>query len=162
MRSARQSSASVAAAIAQQRVEAAGAAVAIADQGVPQAPARKLVLGEQVGLQPLGALEPPDGGHDPLRKRGLQGPVGCQLLDQRRLERFERGGILAWQHGVLLGAKTVLERILRRALLAFSVLGPRDLAPFLRLASARAGLRETAAQGAAPALDMSEFLGSWR
>jgi hypothetical protein len=38
------------------------------------------------------------------------------------------------------------------------VLGPRDLAPFLRLASARALLTETAARGAAPALDMTPFL----
>jgi hypothetical protein len=39
-----------------------------------------------------------------------------------------------------------------------SVLGPRDLAPFLRLASARAWLTGTAARSAAVALDMTGFL----
>jgi hypothetical protein len=47
-----------------------------------------------------------------------------------------------------------------------SVLGPRDFAPFLRLASARASLTVTA-RGAAPVLDMAGILrledgvGSW-
>jgi hypothetical protein len=39
-----------------------------------------------------------------------------------------------------------------------AVLGPRDRAPFFRLASARALLTETAARGAAPTLDMAEVL----
>jgi hypothetical protein len=38
-------------------------------------------------------------------------------------------------------------------------LGPRDRAPFRRLASARALLTETAAHGAAPALDMAGAFG---
>jgi hypothetical protein len=42
-----------------------------------------------------------------------------------------------------------------------AVFGPRDFAPFLRLASARALLTGTAAQRAAPALDMTVILG-WR
>ena len=42
-----------------------------------------------------------------------------------------------------------------------SVFGPRDFAPFLRLASARALLTGTAARGAAPALDMAGFLAGW-
>jgi hypothetical protein len=41
------------------------------------------------------------------------------------------------------------------------VFGPRDLAPFLRLASARALDTGTAARGAAPALDMAVIL-DWR
>jgi hypothetical protein len=45
-------------------------------------------------------------------------------------------------------------------------LGPRDFAPFLRLASARALLTETAAADAAPTLAMAGFLrtgvGCWR
>jgi hypothetical protein len=41
--------------------------------------------------------------------------------------------------------------------------GPFDLAPFLRLAAARALLTETAARGAAPSLDMAGFLAwGWR
>jgi hypothetical protein len=40
-----------------------------------------------------------------------------------------------------------------------AVFGPRDLAPFLRLASARALLTETAARRAAVALDMTGSLG---
>jgi hypothetical protein len=39
-----------------------------------------------------------------------------------------------------------------------SVLGPRDRAPFLRLAAARALLTVTAARDAAPIPDMTEFL----
>jgi hypothetical protein len=39
-----------------------------------------------------------------------------------------------------------------------AVFGPRDLAPFLRLASARALLTGTAALRAAPTLDMAGFL----
>jgi hypothetical protein len=38
------------------------------------------------------------------------------------------------------------------------VFGPRDLAPFRRLASARALLTGTAARGAAPTFDMAGFL----
>jgi hypothetical protein len=38
------------------------------------------------------------------------------------------------------------------------VFGPRDLAPFFRLASARALLTGTAAADAAPPLDMTRFL----
>jgi hypothetical protein len=39
-----------------------------------------------------------------------------------------------------------------------AVFGPRDLAPFLRLAAARALLTGSAALRAAPTLDMAEFL----
>jgi hypothetical protein len=38
------------------------------------------------------------------------------------------------------------------------VFGPRDLAPFFRLASARGLGTATAARGAAPSFDMAEFL----
>ena len=41
------------------------------------------------------------------------------------------------------------------------VFGPRDFAPFPRLPSTRALLMETAARGAAPALDMAGFLAGW-
>jgi hypothetical protein len=42
-----------------------------------------------------------------------------------------------------------------------SVFGPRDLAPFLRLASARALLTEAAAHDAAPELDMPGIPLGW-
>jgi hypothetical protein len=105
---------------------------------VPQAPARKLVLGEQLGLEPLGAGKTPDGGHDPLRERGLERAYGRQLLDQRCLERGKLGRILAQQHHVLLRAKPVLERVLRRARLAFGRLGAARLGA---VATARRGAR---------------------
>jgi hypothetical protein len=55
-------------------------------------------------------------------------------------------------------AQPVLEGISRSArALPSSVFGPRDLAPFLRLASARALLTEEG-RGTAPALNMSGFL----
>jgi hypothetical protein len=41
------------------------------------------------------------------------------------------------------------------------VFGPRDLAPFLRLAAARALLIGTAARGAAPTFDMVGVLVGW-
>ena len=59
------------------------------------------------------------GGDDPLREHGLERALGRQLLDQRGLECFELGGILARQHDVLLRAKTVLEGVLGGARLAF-------------------------------------------
>ena len=59
----------------------------------------------------------------------------------------------------LLRPQAVLERVLRRARLALGGLGPRDMAPLRRLASARAALVGTAAQSAAPTLDMAGFLG---
>ena len=55
---------------------------------------------------------------------------------------------------MLLRAPAMLQRILRRPALPSVVLGPRDLAPFFRLAAARALVTGTAAHGAAPRLDM--------
>ena len=107
-----------AAAIAQQRVEAARA-VAVADEGEPEAAAGKVVLGEQLRLEPLGPGETPGGGDDPLREHGLQRALRRQLLHQCSLERGKLGGTLARQHDALLRAQTVLQRVLRRARLAF-------------------------------------------
>jgi hypothetical protein len=106
-----------AAAIAQERVEAARA-VAVADQGQTEAAADKAVLGEQLPLKPLGPLEPPGGGDDPAREHGLERARGCQFCEQRGLERGECGGALARQHDALLRAKTVLKGVLCRAGLA--------------------------------------------
>jgi hypothetical protein len=68
---------------------------------------------------------------------------------------------------VVLGAQAVLQGIARRARLAFRGLRALDSAPFLRLASARAGLSraaseaatfDAAARDAALGLDMAGFL----
>jgi hypothetical protein len=50
---------------------------------------------------------------------GLKRTLGCQVSEQRRLERSKLRGTLARQHDVLLRPQTVLQRILRRARLAF-------------------------------------------
>jgi hypothetical protein len=79
------------------------------------------------------------------------------------LPRPGRGGILVRQHEMLLRAHAMLQRILRRARLPLGVFGPRDFAPFFRLASARALDTGTAAPRAAPTFDMAGFLagGGW-
>jgi hypothetical protein len=70
--------------------------------------------------------------------------------EQRRLEGGELGAILARKDHVLLGPHPVPERIPGGARLALGGFGPRNLAPFFRLASARALLLETAARGDCP------------
>jgi hypothetical protein len=106
-----------AAAIAQQGVERAGA-VAVADQRQRQvAAAVPQPVGKKLHLDPLGALEPPGGAHDPAGQQELEAAFGCQLLEQRRLERGERLGVLVGNQ-VLVGAQPVLEGILRHARLA--------------------------------------------
>ena len=79
------------------------APVAIADQGEPEAAGvREVVAGEQLDLEPLCPLETPGRRDDPLREHGLERALRRQLLDQRRLERSKRSGILALpQHDVL-------------------------------------------------------------
>ena len=116
-----------------------------------------------------GALQAPGGDRDAAREQGLQDAYRRQLRDDRRLERRERGGVLLRQQHVLLRPHAVLQGILRRARLAlWASSGPRDFAPFLRLASARALLTGvaarpgapaagTAARGAAPSFDMAGF-----
>jgi hypothetical protein len=106
-----------AAAIAQQRVEGAGI-VAIANQGETEAVTGEHVLGEQLGLEALGARQAPARGDDPLREHGLERACGGELLEQLRLEGFEGGGALARQHDAFLSAKTMLQRVLRRSCLA--------------------------------------------
>jgi hypothetical protein len=115
-----------AAAIAQERVEGSGV-VAIADQGEPEAAAGKVVLGEQLGLELLGAGETPGSGDDPLREHGLQRALGRQFLHQRRLECGKLGSALARQYDVLLRTQTVLEGVLGRAHLALGRLGAARL-----------------------------------
>jgi hypothetical protein len=79
---------------------------------------------KQLGLDALGTLEPPGGAGDARGKHALQGALGGQLLDQRRLERSELLRVLVADDCEFLGAKTVLEGVLRRARLALDGLGP--------------------------------------
>ena len=114
------------AAVAQERLEAAGA-VAVADQrhadpGVLPAP-----LLEQLDLHAIGARQTPGGDRDPARQHELQGTFRRQLIQQRRLERLKLDGILVRQHDVLQGAHAVLQRILRRPGLALLGLRPARL-----------------------------------
>jgi hypothetical protein len=105
-----------AAAVTQQGVERP-AAVAVADQR--EAEIRVALDGEQLGLDPLGALEPPGGAGDATGEHALQGAIGGQLLDQRRLERAEFLRMLVADDHEFPGAKTMLEGVLRRSGLAF-------------------------------------------
>jgi hypothetical protein len=81
-----------------------------------------------------------------------------QLREQRRLEAGELGGIFVRQHEGFLRAHAVLSPFSADRAFPSSALGPRDMAPFLRLASARVLLIGTAARRAAPGLDMVGFL----
>jgi hypothetical protein len=141
-----------AAAIAQERVEAART-VAVADHrvaeigvvvGIPLEQLSLLAAGLGRGPQPrsggqaLGALQPPDRGDDPLRERVLQRAHRRQFLHQRRLECFKLGSALPRQHHMLCARRPCLRAFCAERALPSGVLGPFDLAPFRRLASARA------------------------
>ena len=106
------------AAIAQQRVERPGA-VAVADHGQPEIPITPGMPHEQLGLDALGTLEPPSGAGDARGEQPLQRAVGRQLLAQRRLQRHEFRRLLVAHHHEFLRTEPVLERVLRRARLAF-------------------------------------------
>ena len=67
---------------------------------MPEAPAGEAVLGEELDLEPLGALEAPGGGDDAPREHGLERALRRQILEQHRLECFERSGVLTRQHDV--------------------------------------------------------------
>ncbi len=118
------------AAVAQERLEAAGA-VAIADQGHADAGVLPAPLLEQLDLHAIGPRQTPGGDRDPARQHELQRAFRRQLIQQRRLERLELDGILVRQHDVVQGAHAVPERILRRP------------APCLLRSSARATSRRS-------------------
>lgn len=78
--------------------------------------------------------------------RGVMGqdrgrfPVGGgvgELGEHRRLERLERPRILRRQHQKPVRAQAVLDAFLALRALPAAVVGPRDLAPLMRRASAR-------------------------
>jgi hypothetical protein len=93
-----------------------------AKQGEPEAAVRDVALRKQLDLEAVGPRQTPGGDRDAPRKNGLERALGRQLLDHGRLEIGELGGILLRQRHVLLGAQAVLERIPRRAGLAFGCL----------------------------------------
>jgi hypothetical protein len=96
------------------------------------------VVSKEPGLDPLGALEPPGGAGDTRGEHRLERTLWRQLLNQRRFERRELLRVLVADDHEFLGAKTVLERVLRRARLALDGLGP---ARFGAVAAARRGAR---------------------
>ena len=128
------------AAVAQERREGAGA-VAVAGQDAAEIGLAALV-GEQLGLDPVGAREAPGGDRDALREHGLERAGGRQLLEQGRLEGPEPGAVLVRQHDEPQRPQAVLERILRRARLALG--RPR---PARHGAIAAAGLGARSARG---------------
>jgi hypothetical protein len=111
------------AAVAQQRGEGAPT-VAIADEREAEvvAVAEPLLL-EDLRLDAIGAQKPPGGRGDAPGEMGLQSPLGRKLGEECFLVRLVLGRILVRQDDVALGAKPVLQRILRRARLAG--FGPR-------------------------------------
>jgi hypothetical protein len=111
-----------AAAVAHQGLDAAGA-VAVADQRQGEAVFAALAVCEQLGLDALGALEPPGGAHDPAGQQPLHHALGCQLREHRGLQRGEGLRVLVVEHEVFLGAEAVPEGVLRRARLSFGGLG---------------------------------------
>ena len=92
--------------------------MAVADQRPREVGIAAALMAEQLALDAVGAGQPPGRGGEAPRQHRLERAVRRQLLDQRRLEGGELGGILIRKHHVLLRAKTVLERVLRRARLA--------------------------------------------
>jgi hypothetical protein len=95
------------------------------------------------------------------RRCGGPGTIGART-DERVLKHWHHGRE-AWSSlaGADSGGAGSWGGVAPRALPS-GVFGPRDFAPFLRLASARALLTETAARGAAPIRDMAGFLAGWR
>jgi hypothetical protein len=127
--------------VAQQRVERARA-IAVAHQGKAEpAPAALAALGlqgEQLALDPIGALEPPGGDHQAPRQQGLQRADRREIVRQRVGHGLERTGVLVVQQDELFGAQAVLERVLGGARLALRRFGPARLGA---IAPARFGAR---------------------
>jgi hypothetical protein len=152
------------AAIAQQGVERARA-VAVADQREAEVAIAEHAVHlarEQLGLDALGALEPPGGAGDARGEQALQGAIGGQLLDQRRFERRELGRLLVADDDEFLRAETVLECVLRRSRLPFGGLRPARLGavPATRLGTGIADGNHRARRGACTR--HGGFLAGWR
>jgi hypothetical protein len=93
-------------------------AVAVAGQRQPEIVLATHAELEQLGLDPVGALEPPGGAHDPRDQEGLQHALRRQLAHKRRLERLVVLLLLGADQ-IVVGAQAVLQRVLRRAGFAF-------------------------------------------
>jgi hypothetical protein len=76
------------------------------------------LLLENLALDPIGALQAPDRRREAKRERLLQRAEGREIVHERRL-RLERASVLVRDHDEPPGAKAVLQRVLRRARLAF-------------------------------------------
>ena len=91
----------------------------------------------------------------------LERAHGRELLHQRRLERLKLDAILVGQHTYLKARMPCLNAFCAERALPAGVFGPRDFAPFLRLASARALDTGTAARSAAPNSTWRDSFGWW-
>jgi hypothetical protein len=155
------------AAITQERVERPRA-VAVADQGLAEIGVAIGMAREQLGLDPLGPLEPPGGAGDARGEHGLERARRRQLFHQRRLERLEFFAVLAGDNHEFLCPQAVLQSVLGGARLAFRRFGAARVgavAPARRGAGGAQERRQrgmvcgAAAPGAALGLDMTGFLG---
>ena len=125
------------AAVAHHRVHGSGA-VAIADQGETEAAVRVAPLGEHLGLDPVGAREPPGGGHDPLREHRLEQPTGASSASSAASSASNAAASSSASTTILCAHRPCLRVFLALRALPAAVFGPRDLAPLRRLARARA------------------------
>ena len=112
--------------------------MAIADQREAEVTIAVGMAREQLGLDTLGALEPPGGAGDARGEQVLHDTLRGQLRQQRRLERGKLLRVLVADHAEFLGAKTMLEGVLRRARLTF---GGFRAARFGAVDAARRGAR---------------------
>jgi hypothetical protein len=105
--------------------------------------------------------------NDPLREHGLERAFGGEFLEQRRSKASKALARSPGSTTHFCARMPCLSAFCAERALPAEVFGPRDLAPLMRLAAARAGLRRAAsdaafaaaALGAASGLDMAGFLG---
>jgi hypothetical protein len=145
------------AAIAQQGLERA-CAVAIAYQRQPETAACGPAFVEQLGLNAVCPRQPPGGDRDPPGEHHLEHTDRRQLLHQASSPANSATSSSGSTRSFC--ARMPCFSAFRADLaLPSSVFGPRDFAPFWRLASARALLTGTAGPTAAPIRDMAVILG---
>ena len=68
--------------------------MAVADHRQREVGIAAALVAEQLALDPVGAGQPPGRGGEAPREHRLERAVRRQLLDQRRLEGGELGGVL--------------------------------------------------------------------
>jgi hypothetical protein len=115
--------------------------VAVADhgqrQGVRPVVVAVLVGAEHLELEARRAPQPPVGLGEAADEDLLGGVGGGEPRLPGFQERVEGARILVVEHDPAIGGEAVLDGVPRRAGLALGDLGPRDLAPFCRAATAR-------------------------